>query len=724
MSFVTFLPLISAILVFFLGFFVWGRSMKERVNFTFALFSFAITIWMFGTFMMFFNKSNTGSVIFWDKFVYVGVVFIPVIMLHFGLALTKNKSRIGKFFLAFGYLASTFFLVLIPTKLFVDGAFIYEWGAHTKAQFFHHIFLVYFAVYLISWFVIVYRYYKLAFSSVERERIKYCFLAFFILAVFGSLGYLPAYGISIYPFAYISGLLFSVILAYAIIVHRLMDIKLALRRSFVYVFSVLAIIVPAFLALYYLDKFFPQYIIYASLAISALAVLVFTPIRNYYYRIANKYFFSSLYDGRQVIAKLSDSLRSTLDVQQVYSLISDTLINSLRVKSVAVLNYQEAAHQYLVQYNNGFDIGSRRLFPSDSDLHQNFITKTKPLVVEELKQAAYQGHEQILDLLSDLKVAMIIPLNIKNETLGIIALGHKESGDMYNDEDLKTLETIASQSAIAIKNAQLYEETKQFSRTLQAEVDRQTKELKRANEELKKLDRAKSDFISIASHQLRTPLTAIKGFASMMLEGSYGKLSVALRDKTEKIFESAERLIRLVNDLLDLSHMEGGKMEFNFAKVDFDAMVKSVVEELAPTAEKKKLKFTWKAPDGEFWVKADEQKLRQVVMNLIDNAIKYTQKGSVEVILEHQDGQAVMSVKDTGIGLAPGENEHLFQKFMRGQEASHYHTEGAGVGLYVAKQLIEAHQGKVWAESEGEDKGTTFYIKLPEWKEQGRAISG
>ena len=691
--------------------------MKERVNFTFALFAFAITVWMFGTFMMFFNKNNTASIIFWDKFVYVGVVYIPVIMLHFGLALTKNKSRIGKIFLILGYLISTFFLVLIPTKLFVDDAFIYEWGAHTKAQLFHHIFLVYFVAYLISWFVIVYRYYKLASSSVERERIKYCFLAFLILAVFGSLGYLPAYGISIYPFAYISGLLFSVILAYAIIVHRLMDIKLALRRSFVYVFSVLAIIVPAFPVLYYLDKFFPQYIIYASLVISALAVLVFTPIRNYYYRIANKYFFSSLYDSGQIIAKLSDGLRSTLDVQSVYNLISDTLINSLRVKSVAVLNYQEASQKYLIQYNNGFDLKGQRVFPSDADLHQNYIIKSKPLVVEELKQTVYQSHKQILDLLLGLKVAMIIPLNIKNETLGIVALGQKESGDMYNDEDLKTLEVISSQAAIALKNAQLYNETKQFSQTLQGEVERQTKELKKANEELKKLDKAKSEFISIASHQLRTPLTVIKGFTSMMLEGSFGQMTEVLKDKTDKIFQSTERLIRLVNDLLDLSHMEGGKMEFNFTKVDFDAMVKSVVEELVPSAKKKKLEFSWKMPDGEFWVRADEQKLRQVVINLIDNAIKYTQQGSVNVLLERQDKDIVMSVRDTGMGLQPGESEHLFQKFVRGAEASLYHTEGAGIGLYVAKRLINEHQGQIGASSPGEGQGSTFWIKLKEYEE-------
>lgn len=714
------LILIAAGFNLFLGLSVYLKGKNKGTNVAYGLVALSVFYWSAGMILYRLAGSVDDSV-FWCRILYTAPILISCSLLYFVFIFPKEEKEINRS-VAFSVLLIaavleyfTFFSdLIIKNIVLVEGA--------EKEIIFGWLYFLYFAFIVISflWCYLILSIKIRHLQGTFKSQAKYVFFSTIFSSFLAMISNLLLPTLGIFYFNWLGQIVTSffmlTLIGYAIVAHRLMDIKLALRRSFVYVFSVLAIIVPAFPILYYLDKFFPQYIIYASLFISALAVLVFTPIKSYYYRIANKYFFSSLYDGSQVIAKVSDGLRSTLDVQQVYNLISDTLINSLRVKSVAVLNYQEATQQYLIQYNNGFDIGSRRLFPSDLDLHRNFIVKTKPLVVEELKQTAYQGHEQILDLLSGLKVAMIIPLNIKNETLGIIALGHKESGDMYNDEDLKTLETIASQSAIAIKNAQLYEETKQFSRTLQEEVDRQTKELKRANEELKKLDKAKSDFISIASHQLRTPLTAIKGFTSMILEGTYGELSAAVRDKTEKIFESAERLIRLVNDLLDLSHMEGGKMEFNFTKVDFDAMVKSVVEELAPTAEKKKLKFTWKAPDDEFWVKADEQKLRQVVMNLIDNAIKYTQKGSVKILLEHQDGQAVMSVKDTGIGLAPGESDHLFQKFMRGQEASHYHTEGAGVGLYVAKQLIEAHQGQVWAESEGEDKGTAFYIKLPEWQ--------
>ena len=600
----------------------------------------------------------------------------------------------------------------------INGFYGYFWSFYPKAGMLHPIYLLFLSVVTVRIFYLSLKEIGIAKkeSSYKYYQIKYTLLSvlFYVLA---ASDFAANYGFEFYPVGFIFILVFLMMIAYTIVVHRLMDIKFVLRRSIVYILSVLAVAAPASGVLFIVNLYWEHYITYAAIAALVAAVSVFSPIRDYYYRIANKYFFSSLYDSREVIARVSDGLRSTLDVSEIYNLISGVLINSFHAKAVGILNYEAVKGGYTVQFNNGFALNGRTNFPGDKGLQEEYGRQSKVMIVEEIKSIAYDKHKEIIDLLVAVNAAAVVPLNVKDEALGVIVLGQKESGDMYNDEDLRTLETIASQSAMAIKNAQLYGETKQFSQTLQVEVEHQTAELKLANDELQKLDKAKSDFISIASHQLRTPLTAIKGFASMVLEGDYGKVTKAVGDKIEKIFASSERLIRLVNDLLDLSHMEGGKMEFNFAKVDFDAMIKSVVEELEPNAMKKKLKFGWKTPDSEFWVWADEQKLRQVAMNLIDNAIKYTQQGSVEVSLEHKDGQAVMAVKDTGMGMHPGESDHLFEKFVRGSEASRYHTEGAGVGLYVAKKIIEEHKGGVWAESPGEDKGSTFFVKLPEWKE-------
>ncbi len=248
-------------------------------------------------------------------------------------------------------------------------------------------------------------------------------------------------------------------------------------------------------------------------------------------------------------------------------------------------------------------------------------------------------------------------------------------------------------------------------------LEKMAQSLHQANLDLQKLDKAKSEFISIASHQLRTPLSIIKGLASMISEGSFGELNPKVKEQIDKIYESNERLNKLVDSLLDLSHIEGGKIHFDFTKVDFAQMVESVVEELKLNAQKKSLSLNLRKTEETFFVKADEQKLRQVVLNLVDNAIKYTSRGEIEVSLNKKDGFVFLKIKDTGIGMTGEEKKNLFQKFFRGANAPRLHTEGAGIGLYVAKKMIEEHQGEIWADSGGEGKGSAFFVKLPEWQE-------
>lgn len=239
-------------------------------------------------------------------------------------------------------------------------------------------------------------------------------------------------------------------------------------------------------------------------------------------------------------------------------------------------------------------------------------------------------------------------------------------------------------------------------------------ELATANERLKEVDKAKDEFLSVSSHQLRTPLTAIKGYISMMLEGDYGRLSDQQAATIQIVYDSATRLINLIADLLDLSRIESGRMEFNFEPVNLCEIVESVIAEVANKARSKGLyiyfdKMNRYCPA----VKADRDKIRQVVINLIDNGIKYTVKGGLTVRLMQIDGSLQFSVSDTGIGVSAEERDRLFEKYFRTQSATIMTHEGAGLGIYVVKKLVEAHGGKIWFESPGEGKGTTFYFTLP-----------
>src|SRR3989338_1068859 len=241
-------------------------------------------------------------------------------------------------------------------------------------------------------------------------------------------------------------------------------------------------------------------------------------------------------------------------------------------------------------------------------------------------------------------------------------------------------------------------------------------ELAGANERLTQLDQQKSEFLSIASHQLRSPLTAIKGYSSMILEGSFGPVTGdKLREAVDRIFLSAERLVIIVEDFLNVSRIEQGRMQYDFSTVNLEELVDGVVKELEQNSKKAGLTVTFeKGANGPFFIHADFGKVRQMVTNLLDNAIKYTKQGSIALSINKDSAtrKILVKIKDTGIGIAPEVITLLFQKFSRDKNAGKVNIMGTGLGLYVVKELMKAHKGSVWVDSPGEGKGSTFYLEF------------
>ena len=249
---------------------------------------------------------------------------------------------------------------------------------------------------------------------------------------------------------------------------------------------------------------------------------------------------------------------------------------------------------------------------------------------------------------------------------------------------------------------------------LKLELEKSNSQLGVANDKLKDLDRLKTEFLSLASHQLRSPLTAIKGYASMLLEGDYGDINPEAKDAVSRIFQSSNNLQIIVEDLLNVSKIEQGGMKYEMANFDFASLVKSITKDLSINAKGKNLELKYITPENEvFNVHGDQIKLRQVVLNFVDNAIKYTKVGHIETSIIKKDGKIIFSVKDTGMGLTPEIIDTLFQKFNRG-DGARMNTSGSGLGLYLAKEIVRAHDGKVWIESEGLGKGSTFFVELDE----------
>lgn len=242
-------------------------------------------------------------------------------------------------------------------------------------------------------------------------------------------------------------------------------------------------------------------------------------------------------------------------------------------------------------------------------------------------------------------------------------------------------------------------------------VEKLASDLELANKKLEGLDTARREFLSFASHQLKTPMTIIKGYAALASDPNYLNSPDKMKQIVGKINESTDQMYRLISDFLDARAIEEGKMSYIFKSTDIVKLTSFLVEEFMPYAAKRGLKLTFDSSSPSVTVRADEIKFRQVVQNLIDNAIKYTDRGQVKVEIKEENSFILLIVSDSGKGITPDIKEHLFEQFYRGEGAA-LKTRGTGLGLYIANEIVKAHSGEIWVESDGEGKGATFVVKL------------
>jgi signal transduction histidine kinase len=239
------------------------------------------------------------------------------------------------------------------------------------------------------------------------------------------------------------------------------------------------------------------------------------------------------------------------------------------------------------------------------------------------------------------------------------------------------------------------------------------KSLESANIRLQELDRQKTDFLSIAAHQLRTPLSIINGYIELIKDGGYGKVNKKMKDTLDNMDESNSRLTKLVDEFLDITRIEQGRTKFTFKPSDLGKVVTSAVDELRDRGEQKGLKIHWAPPKKALIISMDDEKIRHVIFNFIDNAIKYSTKGVITIILE-QDTQGISTkVSDNGLGFNKVDEASFFQKFYRGENVKGINVNGTGLGLYVCRKFIETHGGRIWAHSEGLGKGSEFGFWIP-----------
>jgi signal transduction histidine kinase len=240
-----------------------------------------------------------------------------------------------------------------------------------------------------------------------------------------------------------------------------------------------------------------------------------------------------------------------------------------------------------------------------------------------------------------------------------------------------------------------------------------TKELQIANERLKELDQQKTDFLSIAAHQLRTPMSIMNGYMELISDGAYGNVTEETKGILRNMDQSNQRLIKLVDEFLDITRIEQGRTKFDYEEVDMGDLINSVGEELKQRALDKQLKLEWQKPDHKVTVMADSEKIRHVVFNFADNAIKYSPQGTINISLNEEKGGIAVRVLDQGFGFGEKDQHNFFQKFYRGDNVKKTEVSGTGLGLYVCRKFIENHKGQIWAKSPGLGQGSEFGFWIP-----------
>lgn len=504
--------------------------------------------------------------------------------------------------------------------------------------------------------------------------------------------------------------IFAIGFAWSVLRGQLLDVRLYAVRSMAYILSLITWTAGYGLLIFFVSQRLLGVTLtpaQAGLNIGAALLLgiLFQPVKRFYDRVTNHFFYRGNYDMDEFYAHLSRLLASTSDLRALLHAAANEIRVTLKAEEARFVVYDQDA------YVTVGTAGSHHKLPRDD------VQQIAAYAADHAEQAvmteSLAREDAVRRVLVSHKIALVLPLHLGGgRTIGYLMLGEHQ-GSNYTLRDVRALQTVADELAIAIQNALSVHQVKELNETLQQRIDEATKELRHSNAQLQKLDEAKDEFVSMASHQLRTPLTSVKGYIDMVLEGDAGAITDMQRHLLGEAFTSSERMVHLINDFLNVSRLQTGKFMIDRRPIDLATIVAQEVDGLKTTAAQRKLSLSYKVSSNIPQLYADEGKLRQVIMNFIDNAIYYSKEGTtIKVGLSVEGPDLVLTVKDTGIGVPEAEQANLFTKFFRATNARRQRPDGTGVGLYLAKRVVVAHGGKIMFES-NEGKGSMFGFSLP-----------
>ncbi len=397
---------------------------------------------------------------------------------------------------------------------------------------------------------------------------------------------------------------------------------------------------------------------------------------------------------KDLAAKISPIVQADLNFELVGILLFDKEKNSF-------LPLDFSSSERLEKIQTAFKIQFAGIkIPTSKSLFWKQLVDSKTVGYTEALPEVWNSlvaEKMLAEISTDghVRSSLVYPLLIQNEIIGALILSLNRLKNDLVDFEKESISSFVNVITVALDKAIVSEK------------------LKEANQQLKILDAARAEFITMASHQLRTPPSSIKWFLSAILADEFGKIDGELREALRKIDATNSSQISLIDALLNVSRIERGKLEFVYEVADLLEITALTVDQLQPLAQQKNLKLRFVKPTtGLPKIVMDKEKIHQVVSNMIDNAIKYSKQGEILVSLQQTATNLELKVKDTGKGMEKDELYAAFQKYGRGKDSKKY-AAGLGLGMYLAKVIVDQHNGKIWAESKGIGQGSIFAFSLP-----------
>ena len=404
-----------------------------------------------------------------------------------------------------------------------------------------------------------------------------------------------------------------------------------------------------------------------------------------------------LVEELRALGEISQAVNSTLDLQTVLATIVAKAVQLSGTEAGAIYVFDEAQREFHLRSTYGME---QELIDALAGQHINLdepnvalaLQQTEPIQVADLQDAVHNELNEI-SLRAGYRARLVAPLTRGEGVVGMLVVRRRAPG-AFSQNTVELVKTFAAQSALAIQNARLFHEIEDKGR------------------ELEIASRHKSQFLANMSHELRTPLNAILGYTELILDEIYGEVPEKMRGVLERVQTNGKHLLGLINDVLDLSKIEAGQLTLSLSEYSLANLVHGVYAAVEPLAAKKNLALTTKIAPSLPAGHGDERRLSQVLLNLVGNAIKFTDKGEVAIEASLTDGSFRLAVRDSGPGIAAADQVKIFEEFQQVDNTLTKQKGGTGLGLAISKRIVEMHGGRIVVESEL-GKGSTFTIKLP-----------